>query len=55
MLLFSNQKIASSEFLTNLSKTLSSVSSQTKGVVSSAKLQICMFCQKKKKGHLNKH
>ena len=41
--------IVSSEFPSNLSRTLSNVSLQTKGAVSSTKLQIFMSCKKKKR------
>ena len=53
MELFSNRRTPSSELLFNFSRTLSSFSLQTNGLVSSAKLQILMSF-KKRKGHLNK-
>ena len=44
----------SPEFPSNLFRTLLSVSSQTKGVVPSAKLQIYVFVRKRR-GHLKKY
>ena len=42
-------QIVSSEFFSDLLRTLSGVSSQVRGAVSSAKLKIFMFSKKKKR------